>query len=563
MALPIGYTQVEYIKVPSGSYFDTNFIPKNTTKIDTKFLWDGKAAGYLYGAVDSNNTKGITAYLSASGGNWRFDGTTYLFKPTANTIYTTIANSTGLTVNGTFYKYSGTVSTFTALNTLTIGTGKNADNSISTTYFAGQIYYCKIYDNNILVRDFVPCVNSAGTAGFYDCVNNNFYSSASSTSFAAGGFSDLPDEYVRVEYIQSNGTQYIDTGFKPNNNTRIIIDMQCTSATTTSHVYFGSRTAQSSNSFCFWGYGANAPRSDYGSTAHQTFTGSESTNRLIIDKNKNVITYGTNQLTHATNTFQGAYNVYLFCLNTAGTANAFSSMKVFNCKIYDNNVLIRDFIPCRNRTSGVVGLYDLINGTFYTNKGTSTFAIGADIVPNYQVVNTTILDNALSATADAIRAKAEHSQQIAWNPTTGFADAIEAISSGIKVATGTFTPTARGESIYNNPITVSGLGFKPSRVIFFISNADDSCGIVSADTQTQQYTSYYYDEDEWEDEETGETVSETYYYVRSFDFDGELVITLNSDGFKISATTQYTNASGYNILVWPYYCDFTYIALGE
>ena len=29
-----------------------------------------------------------------------------------------------------------------------------------------------------------------------------------------------------VEYIQSSGTQYIDTGFMPNNNARVVMDVQ-------------------------------------------------------------------------------------------------------------------------------------------------------------------------------------------------------------------------------------------------------------------------------------------------------------------------------------------------
>ena len=37
-------------------------------------------------------------------------------------------------------------------------------------------------------------------------------------------------------------------------------------------------------------------------------------------------------------------------------------------KIYDNDVLVRDFVPCKN-VSNVVGLYDRVNGAFYTDTG--------------------------------------------------------------------------------------------------------------------------------------------------------------------------------------------------
>ena len=42
-----------------------------------------------------------------------------------------------------------------------------------------------------------------------------------------------------VEYVQSTGTQYIDTGFVPDNNTRIVIDIQATKAGT--YGVFGGR----------------------------------------------------------------------------------------------------------------------------------------------------------------------------------------------------------------------------------------------------------------------------------------------------------------------------------
>ena len=40
----------------------------------------------------------------------------------------------------------------------------------------------------------------------------------------------LPSGYTQYEYIESSGTQYIDTGFKPNQNTRTVIDFQATVA---------------------------------------------------------------------------------------------------------------------------------------------------------------------------------------------------------------------------------------------------------------------------------------------------------------------------------------------
>ena len=56
-----------------------------------------------------------------------------------------------------------------------------------------------------------------------------------------------------------------------------------------------------------------------------------------------------------------------------------ASMRLYSCKIYNNEKIIRNFIPCYRKTDGVVGVYDLVEKKFYTNLGTGTFIKGNDI----------------------------------------------------------------------------------------------------------------------------------------------------------------------------------------
>ena len=91
-------------------------------------------------------------------------------------------------------------------------------------------------------------------------------------------------------------------------------------------------------------------------------------------------------------------------------------------------------------------------------------------------------DAALTATANAIRAKSGNTAKISWNATTGFASAIAAIASGSRVATGSFLSNEYTYDKMPNGLvnanwaywTISGLGFKPSTVIIY---ADPSNGI--------------------------------------------------------------------------------------
>lgn len=182
--------------------------------------------------------------------------------------------------------------------------------------------------------------------------------------------------YTRVEYIQSSGTQYIDTGFKPNNNTRVVMDFQFVSAPTSNHaVIFGARDATNVNSFCVFYIKDGYFRSDYGATNTNQWA-INSTARYTIDKNKETTSLNNTTQSYSATTFQGGYNMYLFALNTGGALGFGSQgLKVYSCQIYDNGTLIRDYVPCIN-AKGVAGLYDAVNGVFYANAGTGSFTTG-------------------------------------------------------------------------------------------------------------------------------------------------------------------------------------------
>lgn len=137
---------------------------------------------------------------------------------------------------------------------------------------------------------------------------------------------------------------------------------------------------------------------------------------------------------------------------------------------------------------------------------------------------------ALTAMADAIRAKSGSTAKIPWVESKGFADNIVALS---KVATGTFTPSYDS----NGTVTISGLGFKPSNVILFLASPDDSyCegDIIFAyyngnsTMGVYNYADHYYYESE--DEETGETYEDCSAdgYIATAD---DFAITANDDGF--------------------------------
>lgn len=182
----------------------------------------------------------------------------------------------------------------------------------------------------------------------------------------------LPAGYTRLDYIQASGTQYIDTGFKPNQDTRALMEVYPISTTPDGTCLFGSRISYQNTDFSTWILTSQIYSGFANEAKLESFNPIQ---EFILDKNKNIQTTGTITLTNASATFQSNLNAYLFACNQNGSAVYHSSTKCYYCKIYDNGTLVRDFIPCKN-ANNVVGLYDLVNKEFYTNAGSGSFTGG-------------------------------------------------------------------------------------------------------------------------------------------------------------------------------------------
>lgn len=183
----------------------------------------------------------------------------------------------------------------------------------------------------------------------------------------------LPSGYTQIDYIEATGTQYFDTGFKPNQNTRVVMDIEVLA--TTQCAPFGARASQNGTTYTLFLLTATTGRTDYG-TSKQTMTFSSILGRYTIDANKNVVNVNGVSITHTAATFSVDYNMFLLAVNTAGAASNYAKVKLYSCKIYDNGTLARDFVPCKN-TTGALGLWDNVNSKFYANAGTGTLSTGS------------------------------------------------------------------------------------------------------------------------------------------------------------------------------------------
>lgn len=203
---------------------------------------------------------------------------------------------------------------------------------------------------------------------------------------------ELPSGYTRLEYIESSGTQYIITGITPNQDTRVVCKATVP-VSTTANFLFGARTDAASNTYSFLAAPSGYYRTDYGTEYGNFSSDLNTSDPIIIDKNKNVTTInGGNAITAGATTFTAPGSLVLFGVNTKGTVSYYGSTKIYYCKIYDNGELVRDYYPVLS-SDGDAGLYDAVHNSFSVNAGSGYFIEGpsysSSSIGDYTTNNTT------------------------------------------------------------------------------------------------------------------------------------------------------------------------------
>lgn len=369
--LPDGYTEVQYIQSTGAQWIDTGVKPDQTYALNIKFQTEQSSSGGI-AVSDANwqsNGFGIWCNAAAFG-----NGTMQTTEWHGTTPIEIELSQQGLFVNRNL-TWTPDTATFTVPANMTLF-ALNRNGSIAEK-LTGKIYFAQLLKAGKLVRDFIPCIDPAGNVGLYDLVGGKFYGNSGTGVFLAGPpKATLPDGYTQVEYIQSTGIQYINTEFNPSSETRV--DMTCEPTTTgTWKGIFGARKSASVDEFGVDIPSATEIRSMYG-TESKNLTVSTVLQKFSIVKNKNVCTVNGTAITHTKQNFTTSFPIRLFDKNSGGSAWGQISMKLYFCQIYDNGTPVRNFIPCKN-PSGVVGLYDLVDGKFYTNAVAGNFTAGETV----------------------------------------------------------------------------------------------------------------------------------------------------------------------------------------
>ena len=196
--------------------------------------------------------------------------------------------------------------------------------------------------------------------------------------------SPLPEEYIRVEYIQSTGTQYIDTAYRGGNNTKIEIKQAFLYTETNSNKYSAIGTVGNNTDRIEIGYNppVNAFWSNCGSSTDRY------NNEVSPNTNAHTFVWSgdgyfaidgivSHEHGSVNQTFTSSSNICLFKDNER--FDNWCPIKTYYCRIWEYESLQRDFVPCIRKSDNVAGLYDLVYGDFYENVGSGDFLYSSTI----------------------------------------------------------------------------------------------------------------------------------------------------------------------------------------
>ena len=213
------------------------------------------------------------------------------------------------------------------------------------------------------------------------------------TNSASPLTSNLPSNYQKVEYIESTGTQYINSDYIPTSNTNMELEFEYlgTDSTGSWIPICGERSSTKSTYFNFFISSSGSIISpNYGE--YDPGTSSEIRD-LQLNTKYNLKNVGgdffvNGQLKSSTTQVltTGTTPIYIFAIgNKTSVDNRKIHLKLYDFKLYEGNQIVRKFIPCykkaENPEENKPGLYDLVEGKFYTNQVTTgnDFTIGESV----------------------------------------------------------------------------------------------------------------------------------------------------------------------------------------
>lgn len=187
----------------------------------------------------------------------------------------------------------------------------------------------------------------------------------------------LISSYERMEYIESNGSSYIDTGIYGSDSLDIEFSIYFDDPKK-GKFFLVSRVSPYERTYAvLFDQSTEYVRFDYNNKLYHL---GKHNNKKITIKKSGLNVYVDNVLNVNLldkGEFTTPYTLLLLGILQGSIVNATNAgCKIYFLKMTENGMLVRDFIPVKRKSDGVIGLYDLVGRKFYTSPNGVAFTGG-------------------------------------------------------------------------------------------------------------------------------------------------------------------------------------------
>lgn len=248
---------------------------------------------------------------------------------------------------------------------------------------------------------------------FFDSAYGTLPTASKIHTVFKGWVEKIPSNYRLADYISSNGTSYIDTGIKVSNLSKPIIETEFkmdeigdkdwfgTANNTPNTILYNFQNDSSNTNFIRYGTTSAIGLSLSSGHSLADFNFTSDFHKLRMDASegvkKDIIFYVDNEeVAKAPASESRSLDNTGTILIGKGRTGSKSSWKSF--KIYDGEILLRDFIPCYDNDTNEFMLFDLVESKFYHSatssltgsKSNSSFAYVTTTSPYIIPYNSTV-----------------------------------------------------------------------------------------------------------------------------------------------------------------------------
>lgn len=396
IVLPDGFKRVEYLESTGSQWLNLPI----TTKVGDKIVLETESKFF----DTSNQAEGKNGnpyfFYGINGGKWYCGAGGYSTSSiTADTEWHKFRlihsqNDTGLyiddikvqsqTYNSTSIVLNGTINAYRTYN--------------ANYYHKTRKKSWKLYINDEIVYNLIPCIDNYNILCMYDLVSQQpFYNQGSGAFLTNKSYEwnypllnksyNLPAGFKKCVYLQSDGTQWIDTGVVPNNETGLFCKTIKLDNSNTS--MFGVRDNDSSAIMTPYVGGKSISYRWKAEGKDNIYTLDKAGDYIFSsflnfynDRLAKIDSEDTDWATSLSGILENyTQSIWLFSTNFKGSfgTNGKYAGRIYRAQITQGDTLIHDYVPCLD-ANGRPCMYDIIgvgnveDNAYYNQSGGTEFS---------------------------------------------------------------------------------------------------------------------------------------------------------------------------------------------